>query len=66
MAWEDAFWEINKEITELKLKKKFDAQLEKMKWQDHHKYSDTRDQWIYARNKVVRQYHENKSKKAGK
>ena len=66
MAWEDTFWEIHKEITELKLRKQFDAQLEKMKFQDHHKFHDTRDQWEYARNKVVRQYHEKKSKKASK
>ena len=66
MAYEDVYWEINKEITELKLKKQFDAQLEKMRWQDHHKYRDTRDCWQYARNKVVRLYHEKKSKKANK
>ena len=66
MAYEDAYWEIHNEITELKLKKQFDAQLEKMKLQDHHKYNEIRDQWIYARNKVVRLYHENKSKKASK
>ena len=66
MAWEDAFWEIHKEITELKLQKKFDAQLEKMKFQDHHKFHDTRDQWEYAKNKVVKEYHENKRKKASK
>ena len=66
MAWEDAFWEINKEITELKLQKKFDAQLEKMRGQDKHRYSETKEQWEYARNKVVRLYHENKQKKAGK
>ena len=49
-----------------KLKKQFDAQLEKMKGQDKHRYSETKDQWEYARNKVVRLYHENKRKKANK
>ena len=66
MSWEYTFWDIHKEITELKLKKQFDAQLEKMKWQDKHRYRETKDQWEYARNKVVRLYHENKRKKAGK
>ena len=66
MAYEDVYWEINKEITELKLQKKFDAQLEKMKWQDHHKFHDTRDQWEYAKNKVVKEYYEKKAKKASK
>ena len=53
MAWEDAFWDIHKEIADLKLKKQFDAQLEKMSHQDKHKYKDTRDRWTYAHNKVV-------------
>ena len=66
MAWEDLFWEIHKEITELKLKRKFDDQLKKMQGQEKHQYRDTRSSWQYARNKVVRLYHENKSKKADK
>ena len=41
-------------------------QLEKMRFQDHHKFHDTRDQWEYARNKVVKEYHQKKSKKANK
>ena len=65
-TFEDLYWDIHKEIAELKLKRKFDAQLKKMRDQDHHKYRDTRDCWIYARDKVVRLYHENKSKKAAK
>ena len=66
MAWEDLWWDINKEITELKLKKKFDAQLKKMDGQEKHRYRDTRDRWSYARDKVVKEYHKNKRKKAGK
>jgi len=66
MAYEDAYWEIHREIAELKLRKKFDAQLNKMKLQDHHRYKEVRDQWIYARDKVVRLHQENKSKKADK
>ena len=66
MSYEDIYWDIHKEITKLKLRKQFDAQLEKMKFQDHHKFHDTRDRWQYARDKVVRLYHEKKSKKASK
>ena len=66
MAWEDLWWDINKEITELKLKKKFDAQLKKMDGQEKHRYRDTRDRWSYARDKVVKEYQEKKSKKANK
>tara|TARA_R100001230_G_C5561725_1_gene86113 strand:- start:31 stop:231 length:201 start_codon:yes stop_codon:yes gene_type:complete len=66
MAWEDLWWEIHNEITELKLKRKFDAQLSKMESQEKHRYRDTRSRWEYARNKVVTEYYEKKSKKAGK
>ena len=66
MAWEDLWWEIHNEITELKLNKKFDDQLEKMMHQDKHRYRDTCDRWQYARDKVVRLYHEKKLKKASK
>ena len=66
MAWEDLWWDINIEITELKLKKKFDAQLAKMDGQEKHRYRDTRDRWSYARDKVVKEYQEKKSKKANK
>ena len=64
MAWEDLWWDINKEITELKLKKKFDAQLKKMDGQEKHRYRDTRDRWSYARDKVVKEYQEKKIKKS--
>jgi len=66
MSYEDLYWEINQEIKDLKLQRKFDAQLNKMSNQDHHRYKETRDQWSYARDKVVRLYHETKSKKASK
>ena len=66
MAWEDLWWDINKEITELKLNRQFDAQLEKMDGQEKHRYRDTRDRWSYARDKVVKEYQEKKRKKASK
>ena len=52
MAWEDFWWDTHKEITELGIKKKFDAQLSKMNTQEKHKYKDTRARWAYALNKV--------------
>jgi len=66
MAYEDIYWEINQEIKDLKLQRKFDAQLNRMRDQDHHRYKEIRDQWSYARDKVVRLYQENRSKKATK
>jgi hypothetical protein len=66
MAWEDFWWETHNEITELKLQKKFDAQLKKMEYQSKHQYLDNRSKWEYARNKVVNEYYKKKSKKADK
>ena len=53
MAWEDLYWDINKEIGGLGLKKEFDKQLKKMASQDKHKYKDIRERWNYAKNKVI-------------
>ena len=53
MAWEDLYWDINKEIGELGLQKEFDRQLKKMSKQDKHKHKDIRDRWEYAKNKVI-------------
>ena len=61
MAWEDLYWDINKEIGGLGLKKEFDKQLKKMANQDKHKYKDIRDRWNYAKNKVI----DNNSKEKG-
>ena len=44
------------------IKKEFDAQLEKMQYQDKHKYKEVRDRWQYAHDKVTR-LHANKAKK---
>ena len=60
MAYEDFWWEIDADITKLGLRKKFDAQLKKMKHQDKHKYKDTRDLWEYAYNKVLELKKDNK------
>tara|TARA_R100001594_G_C3930262_1_gene238002 strand:- start:323 stop:505 length:183 start_codon:yes stop_codon:yes gene_type:complete len=50
--WEDFWWEISAKIKKHRLQKKFDMQLEKMRYQDKHKYKDTRQLWEYAYNKV--------------
>ena len=52
MSYEDFWYDITEEIKRLKIRKEFDAQLEKMKFQDKHQYKDTRDKWRYALDKV--------------
>ena len=53
--YEDLFWEITESINKKGLKKEFDAQLEKMRYQDKHRYKETRDKWRYAHDKVVKE-----------
>ena len=60
--WEDIFWEVTKSIQEKGLQKEFDAQLEKMKHQDKHKYKEIRERFQYAHDKVTKLF----SKKAKK
>lgn len=62
MSYEDLYWDIHNEMKELKLKKKFDAQLKKMSTQEKHQYRETRDRWRYARDKVVACHEEEKKK----
>mgnify|MGYP003139394971 CR=1 FL=1 len=52
--WEDFWWDITESINKQGLKKEFDAQLEKMNYQEKHRYKDTRDKWSYAHDKVTR------------
>ena len=52
MSYEDFWWDVHNEITELGLKEQFDKQVEKMKGQEKHMYKDTRQVWEYALNKV--------------
>ena len=61
MAWEDLFWEIDKEIKEEGLQKEFDNQLKKMRTQDKHKYLDTRARWEYAKIKVIKNNNNDKT-----
>ena len=51
--YEDLWYEIHNDINNKGLNKEFDAQLEKMRSQDKHKYKETRDRWSYAHNKVI-------------
>ena len=59
--YEDLFYEITESVDRLGIRKEFDAQLEKMRYQDKHKYRETRDRWDYAYQKVVKA-HEKKKK----
>ena len=52
--YEDFWWEITESIDKLGLKKEFDAQLNKMRSQDKHKYKESRARWEYAYNKVTK------------
>ena len=60
--YEDLYYQILDDVNSKGLKKEFDAQLEKMNYQEKHKYKDTRDRWSYAHNKVMKL----SSKKASK
>jgi hypothetical protein len=57
--YEDFWYEITESVEKYGIKDEFDAQLEKMRGQDKHKYKDTRDRWSYALDKVMK----NKNKK---
>ena len=51
--YEDAFYEIYDDIEEKGLKPQFNAQLEKMKYQDKHRSKSPKELWEYAHNKVT-------------
>ena len=52
MSYEDFWWDTYNEVERLGLRKKFDKQVEKMKYQEKHAYKDTRQIWEYALNKL--------------
>lgn len=54
--YEDLFYEIATTIDKEGLRKQFEAQLDKMKSQDKHRYKETRDRWEYAYKKVIQQH----------
>ena len=61
--YEDIFYEVTESINKLGLKKEFDAQLEKMRSQDKHRYKEVRDRWEYAYRKVIKNYEDKRNKK---
>ena len=58
--WEDFWWETHKQLEELGLEKKFNSQLEKMKYQEKHQYKDSREKWRYALDKVLAEHRKTK------
>ncbi len=54
--YEDLFWEITESLETKGLRDEFDAQLQKMNYQDKHRSKDIRDRWQYAYNKVTELY----------
>ena len=64
--YEDLYWEIDKEIKDLGLRKQFDKQLEKMHHQDKHQFKEARQKWEYARDKVIAEFEERKYVKTKK
>jgi len=53
--YEDFWYEITESIEKEGLKKQFDAQLKKMRDQDKHRYTEPRERWRYAYDKVSKQ-----------
>ena len=49
---EDKMYEIHTKVEELKIRKEFYAQVEKMCQQEKHKWKDLCEKWEYAFNKV--------------
>ena len=54
--YEDLFYEIATTIDKEGLRSQFEAQLDKMKTQDKHRYKETRDRWEYAYKKVIEKH----------
>lgn len=51
---EDFYYEIYNEINSLGISREFYKQLEKMRFQDKHRYKTVKEQWEYAYKKVRR------------
>ncbi len=49
---EDTMYEIHAKVEELKIRKEFYAQVEKMCHQEKHRWKDLCEKWEYAFNKV--------------
>ena len=59
---EDYIYEIFETLEKRNLKTSFFNQLEKMKWQDKHRYKPLKERYEYAFNKIVNQDNQNKYK----
>jgi hypothetical protein len=53
--YEDFWYEITESIEKHGIRKEFDKQLEKMRGQEKHKYTETMARWEYAFQKVLKQ-----------
>ena len=53
---EDYIYEIFEKLEKKELKDSFHNQLNKMKWQDKHKYKTPKEKYEYAFKKVTKQY----------
>ena len=60
--WEDFWWETSEQLEKLGLRKKFENQLDKMRYQEKHQYKDSRERWRYALDKVVASHNKSKNK----
>jgi len=60
--YEDLFYEITESVNRMGMKQEFNAQLEKMRSQDKHKYKEVRDRWSYAYKKIEQLYQKKASK----
>ena len=61
MSYEDLMWDIYTEISELKLRSKFDKQVKKMHQMEKYKYKTTREIWESAARKVIEKYKNGKN-----
>ena len=59
---EDYIYEIFETLEKKNLKTSFFNQLEKMKWQDKHRYKPLKERYEYAFNKIVNQDNQNNYK----
>lgn len=50
---EDFFYEVYQEISDKGIVDDFYKQLDKMKFQDHHKYKTVKESWEYAHKKLT-------------
>jgi len=51
--YEDCFFEIYQEVESHGLRDEYNKQIEKMRFQEHHKHSDTKTRMRYACDKVI-------------